>query len=397
MSSPKLVTRTFALTIGAVLAYFVAVGMSADLIGRFVEDELGGNGLHIGLATASFSLVAIISRPMIARLAGRIGLGRTIVLGAAVGATGLLLSGQAHSVWMLIGLRAVNGVGEGCVFVGGLAIASRQAPDDRQAEAASVFSTAVFGGIASGPIIADAFIKGHDPHFALAFAVAALWCLVCCALATRLPALGRGERVAGHVGFIHRAALGPGAIMASGIFTVAGFTTFVATRAKDLGMGGAGPVLAMYGVLCLLIRLFGAKLPDRLGVRRAAPFALVMLAIGSATMALVDKPLGLFVGAAGMAFGASLLSPPLMAAVIATVPDSERTPALASMSAFFELGSIVGGIVLGVVAGLAEERGAFAAGALVAIGGLLATRTVLREHRDRELAALHVVPEPSAV
>jgi hypothetical protein len=48
------------------------------------------------------------------------------------------------------------------------------------------------------------------------------------------------------------------------------------------------------------------------------------------------------------------------------------------------------------VASFADERGAFAGGAVVAIGGLLATRAVLREHRLRELSALSLAARPSA-
>lgn len=375
MARGRLVTRSFALATAATFAYFVAVGMSIALLSRFIEEELGGNGFHIGLATACFAGVAIIARPSIARVSGRIGLGPAMVLGSAIGTVCLLLTGFVGSVWLLLPLRAVNGVAEATIFVGGLAIISRQAPPHRQAEAASFYSVAVFGGLTVGPLLGEAVLG--DDRFAAAFCVAGACSAVCGVIAMSLPrSIGRAEGAGARGPLVHRAAVGPGAVLAFGIAAMTGFIAFVPTRATDLGMAGAAPIFALYGILCLAVRIFAARLPDRMGATRTTAASLSALAVGLAVAAVLDSPLGLYLGATGVALGLSLLYPALMAVTVASVADAERTAALATFSAFFELGSMTGGLVLGGVVALTDERGAFAGGAALALVGLLVVRPI---------------------
>lgn len=384
MARPRLVTRTFALATTAAFAYFVAVGMSVALVSRFIEDELGGNGFHIGLATACFAAVAILARPFIARVGSRIGLARMMVGGSTIGAVGLALTGFAPSVWAVLPLRAVNGVAEATVFVGGLAIISRQAPPDRQAEAASFFSVAVFGGLTVGPLLGEVALG--DDRFALAFCLAAVSCAASAAIATTVPrSIGRGEVAPRGRSLIHRAAVRPGLVLASGIAAMTGFMAFLPTKASELGMAGAGPVFATYGVLCAVIRVAGARLPARWGLPRTTTTSLVTLAGGLGIAAALDSPFGLYAAAVGIAVGLSLLYPTLMAATVGASPDSERTAALATFTAFFETGTVVGGLALGGIAALTDERGAFAGGAVAAIGGLVFVRALARDTRGRVL------------
>lgn len=59
------------------------------------------------------------------------------------------------------------------------------------------------------------------------------------------------------------------------------------------------------------------------------------------------------------------------ASVIDAVPESERAVAVGSFTAFFEIGSVAGGLILGTVAEFYGKRGRFAVAAVIAIGGLV--------------------------
>ena len=58
--------------------------------------------------------------------------------------------------------------------------------------------------------------------------------------------------------------------------TALGFSAFVPLYVTHLGLSGSGVVFAEYAFAVLAVRIFGARLPDRLGSRRGASMALVL-------------------------------------------------------------------------------------------------------------------------
>jgi hypothetical protein len=202
-------------------------------------------------------------------------------------------------------------------------------------------------------------------------------------VAAALIALGAPNRVAGVVtapvdgearGF-HRAALLPGLVLACGIGGFAAFNAFLPTHAEALGMPASVPFL-VYSVLCLSLRFVGARLPERLGLGNALMAALVGISGGLLLLALLDHPSGVYLGTAVLAFGMALLYPSLMAFAVNSVTEPERARVLASFTMFFEVGTVVGGLLLGSVARFGGEQGAFAGGAILAASGIW----VLRQH-----------------
>ncbi len=111
---------------------------------------------------------------------------------------------------------------------------------------------------------------------------------------------------------MHPAGVLPGAVLASAILGLAGFATFVPLYALEIGLSGSRLVFGFFSVIVLTIRLFGARIPDLLGARRAGRIALVTNTAGFLVMALWAEPVGLFVGTALFSAGQSLVFPALM-------------------------------------------------------------------------------------
>ena len=79
----------------------------------------------------------------------------------------------------------------------------------------------------------------------------------------------------------------------------------------------------------------------------------------------------MFVGAAILAIGGSLLYPALMVAAVDGVPANERAQAMSTFTMFFELSGGIGGPVLGVVAWMSGTTvAAFYGAAVLAATGL---------------------------
>src|SRR3546814_11797624 len=73
---------------------------------------------------------------------------------------------------------------------------------------------------------------------------------------------------------LHPAALGPGVILLLGLIPFTGFAAFLAVYGPEIGLHDTGAVFFAYAGMILAIRVFGAKLPDRLGWQRASTIAL---------------------------------------------------------------------------------------------------------------------------
>lgn len=398
VTSDRLITGPFVMVTGAVFAFFVYVGVLVPILPTYVEDELRGGELGIGLAISSFAVAAIAARPLIGRLIERVGSRAVMIGGGLVAAGAGALYGFAHDLPSLLFLRGVTGVGEAALFVAAATLVADLSPAHRQAEASSYFSVAVYAGLGVGPLLGDALVDRGD--FRLAFAAAAVMAAGAAALSVAVPApgavraVGHSAVAAGDSSFVHRAALGPGVVLAFGMGAHVTFTAFLPDHARSLGLAGAGEVFAVYSAVCLVLRIVAARVPERLGPRRAVTFALVTLGAGLALLAAVAQPWALWVATLGIGAGSSFMYPSLMALTINRAPEAERPRAIASFTMFFEIGTATGGLVLGALADSFGKRAGFALAVVVCALGVWWLRTFVVPRRP---AAAPSTPAPAPV
>ena len=84
-------------------------------------------------------------------------------------------------------------------------------------------------------------------------------------------------------------------MLACGIAAFAVFSAFLPEHARDVGFAGSGALFAAYSVVCLVLRFAGARLPERLGARRAVTIAFVALAVALGGLALFPAAWALWV------------------------------------------------------------------------------------------------------
>ena len=247
------------------------------------------------------------------------------------------------------------------MFVATATMINDLAPEGRTGEAVSLYSLAIWGGLAAGPVLGELILDGD--RFDAVWIAAGI-----SALAAGVAAVGsretRPEQAAPsdetvRRSVIHPAARGPGTVLLLGMIGFAGFATFVPLYARELGLAGAGAVFALNAVIVIAIRLIGRTIPDRFGPRRAGIVSGAFLIAGFATIALLHSTAGLFAGTAIVSCGQALAFPALMLYVVARAPAAERSSAVGSFTACADLGFAIGAIGLGVVADAAGYRGVF--------------------------------------
>jgi len=374
----RMVTGRFLIVTLATFCYFLSLGSLLPTIPKYVEDVLGGNGFDVGLVVGAFAVSAAIVRPWAGRLGDRYG--RRVLLSGGALLVGVVTFAYTlvDAVPGLVGLRLITGLGEACVFIGAATATQDMAPSHRRGEAASYFSVALYCGLALGPALGE-YLARTSGGYDRVWEVAALTALLAALLGLGTPT-HHAVPTEKPKTLLHRAALGPGFVLMLGLIPFTGFAAFLAIYGPDIGLDDTAPVFFFYAGAVLLIRIFGAKLPDRLGWQLASTIALIAVGSGALVLALWASVIAVWVSAACLALGMSLLYPALFSAALDDVPDHERSQAVGTFSLFFDLSQGVGAPILGVVVALTGERAAFLVAAMIAGAGFWAQHRLRRAH-----------------
>jgi MFS family permease len=412
-SGDRLISVPFVVVTAAALAFFTYIGILVPLVPLYIEGPLGAAELGVGLNVAFFAVAAIAARPVLGRVADRRGRRFVIILGALTAATGGSLLGQVDSLVPLLFLRSLTGVGEAAVFVGAATLIADLSPRDRRAEGASYFSVAVFTGLGLGPILGEHVLA--DTQFERAFLTGGAFALLAASVALFAPsrvvspddadrpgaasgAASDAVRYTGWRRLVHPAAVLPGLVLACAVGGLTTFLVFVPEYSRSIGLATSGGLFLTYSLVSLVIRIFGAKLPERLGPRRSVTIALSLIATGLTVVALVPAAWALWVAAALIGLGVAFNYPSLMALTVNRVRDDERAVAVSSFTMFFEVGTEASGLVVGAFAQVFGKQIGFFGGVVFCLLGLwvLRTRVVPADAPDAGPTAL-AAPRPRFV
>jgi MFS family permease len=374
MSPPRarLLSLHFVLVVSSGLCYFTALAMLTPVLPDYIEKSLGHGSIAVGIGVGAFAVGAILLRP----LAGRIGdtMGRRVLIigGALIVSLSTATYGLVHALWFLVFARIASGFGEAGFFVGAATMITDLSPVERRGEAVSYWSVAVYGGLSLGPVLGSV-LHGND-HYGSVWAVSAALSMLAALIGLLTVEVARDRPAERPKHLLHRAAIPPGSVLFLGLISLAGFTAFVPLYVDDLNVS-AGVIFAIYGVLILVVRIFGARVPDQLGGRLTASLALALIALGTAVMALWATVAGLVIGTIVFASGMSLMYPALLLLALHGVSDGERASVVGTFSSFFDASQGLGAFICGIVVAIAgSDRGAFTAGALCALAGLFVLR-----------------------
>jgi MFS family permease len=362
----SLITPTFISLAIATLVFFIAGGIVLPIVPQFAEKQLRLSPAEVGIAIAMFSVASLVVRPVVGWSTDRFGRRRGLLGGAAVSVVALVLHLAASSLGLLVVARALFGVGEAFFFVAALAAASDLAPPDRRGEAISFFSLSLYLGLAIGPLIGETAlgIGSYPAVWLVAAGIAAVGLVLAWFMPETLPATRSAERAR----FFHPAGIVPGVLIFLGVFGMAGFLAFVPVYVDDVGLAASVP-LGIYAGIVVVLRIVGARLPDRFGAVRLSGSALLATAAGLAIIGSVPTAVGLIVGTATMAVGVAFTFPALMALAVARVEPNERGTVVGTASLFLDLAFGAAPVALGSIAGVTGYGPTFLVSAVLAALG----------------------------
>ncbi|MEV4292942.1 MFS transporter [Nonomuraea bangladeshensis] len=356
---------------------FLSLGLLIPAIPAHVTGVLGQGPAAVGGCLAVTAVCAVLARPLAGRLADR----RSRRFAAATGAALLALTSGAvpwtDGVPSFLACRAVAGVGEALTYVG---LAAAASDHDRPGAALNGFSVAVNAGLLAGAPIAAAVaaLAGPRAVWAASAAVAGLAFAACLFLTGArdgrdgAAAGGRdgrdgaaaGERRRSGAG-VHRAGLVPGLAYWASVWGYTAFSAFLPLHLAALG-GGSGPHFLVYGCVLLAVRVGGHRALARAPARGTATAALLLTAAGLVMFVAWPTVGGALCATAVLAAGQALGLPAFLTMAVTGVPARQRGSAVATTTAFFDLGFLSAALALGAVAQSHGLSQGFAVAACVA-------------------------------
>ena len=243
----------------------------------YVRGPLDGGDIAVGAVMSAAVLVAALAQPLLGRRADRRGRRGLLVGGPIFSSRAfVVLFSVADAPLGLFGLRTAAEIGQAAAVIGAITVVNDLAPDARRGEAYSIYSLSSWAGVGLGPVLGDLVLRAGS--YNAVWLVSGGLALAGAVLAFALPETRRPEQQQRRASarFLNRSALLPGSILACEMFALAALMVFSALYARQLGMAGAGLVLLTNAAVLVSIRIFGRRLPDRLGVRRATTIGVLL-------------------------------------------------------------------------------------------------------------------------
>jgi len=212
-------------------------------------------------------------------------------------------------------------------------------------------------------------VAGFRELFLTAAGFAVVTLFLCLPLPERRPKLKPGQSPKGFWKIVIQRDLLPIWWMIGSFSTVlTGYFVFIRRYVDDTGFGSVGLFFSTYVAVAILERVFLGWLPDRVGRMRVLYPSLGILVIGFFILAgagswasLGILVIGFFILAgagswAGVAIagafcgaGHGFIFPILTSLLVDRAPDTDRGSAMSFFTALFDVGTLIGGPVLGAI------------------------------------------------
>lgn len=349
---------------------------------------LGASKTQVGLLFSVGTGVSMVMRPLVGGWIDRYGYRPVMLPGALVLVATLLVLPTAGPPGLLIALMAGLGGGNGLVSTGAGALAAQASPPSRRGEALGIYYVATSLAFAIGPPLGFALYAagGMRRCFLGAAAIGVGIALLISSLRETTPRTGSDQRFR----WLSRRALPAAATVVAVNIGYSSIYAFLPLYAIASGLdGNLGWFYALFSVCIIAGRLTLSRLSDRIGRARVVIPAVSATILSYLVLALPPRVPTLAVAAVLLGAGVAVFYPTLLALLVDRTPEAERGSAIGTLSGAFDLGSVVGSMLVGVTV----ERISYAAGFHVAAGGAL-LGLVFFVIAERRLAGRAVLPRP---
>jgi MFS family permease len=366
-----LFTRRFVLAWIANLAQEMAWSLFVQFPGFLLG--LGAGEVEIGLLVGLTAFSSVVVRPWVGRAMDVYGRPPVIIAGNLlnVGVLALYLTVATLGPWIYV-VQILHGVAAALLFTSLFTYGADQVPAARRTEGLALFGVSGLLPIALGGLLGD-FILARGTFDALFITALGFGAL---ALVLSIPLKDErestGEPPHRFMQSLTSRDLLPlwwlGLVFA---IALTAYFTFIKTFVVETGIGSVGAFFAAYSGIAIALRLFGASLPDRVGTTRVLYPALGSMTVGLLTLSLAHSPTAVIIAGFLCGAGHAYIFPIMLSMVVTTAPTEDRGSAVAIFTGLLDLGTLIGGPILGAAIRYGSYPIMFAAAAAWTLVGSL--------------------------
>jgi MFS family permease len=371
--------RSFWLLFGSTLA----LNFSANLFVLYPLQlvEFGAGASTIGAIIGVWSLASLAARPAAGPLIDRVGRRSAAARLLALDTLVIVLYTRIDSLgWHIYAVRGLHGAVEGTARVALFALLYDFLPRGREGRAMATFSLCGMGPASVAPLFGEVLISrfGFGAFFAaIIAATAASALLVSMIPADAAPRSAPGDSAIPASSKTYLELLFDSRLMPLWIvallfaLSISSRLSFVAPFAYQRGISQVGTYFAIYAAIGIVVRIFGKRVMDWLGLESTLAPSMTLLALGIALIGATGHFGMLDVAGAIGGLGHGYLYPVLSAMVIARTDLGSTGRSSSIYQSLYDIGAMVGPYGLGAIAGAAGYAPMFViSGALALIGAI---------------------------
>jgi len=338
--------------------------------------DLGASDTQIGLIYGATAVASIAMRPLLGTVMDRYGRRPVILFGNVLNIVFVLLYLTVSTLgpWVYA-VRIGHGVAEAMLFSALFTYGTDVIPKSRRTEGIALFGVSGLLPIGVAGIVGDFVlsIAGFRELFLTAAGFAVITLVLSLPLPERRPALKPGESPHGFWKVVVQRDLLPIWWMIGSFSTVlTGYLVFIRRYVDDTGFGSVGLFFSTYVAVAILERVFLGWLPDRVGRMRVLYPSLGILVVGFLVLAGAGSWVGVAIAGAFCGAGHGFIFPILTALLVDRAPETDRGSAMSFFTALFDVGTLIGGPLLGAIIDNAGWGPMYvAAGAALAVAAVI--------------------------
>lgn len=339
----------------------VSVNMLGTALPLYVQ-ELGADKSIAGMVMGTFTIAALICRPIYGNLADTKGRKIVLMIGISILIISIFGLTVTTSVMMILALRGVMGVGFSGFSTAGGTIAADVLPESKISEGIGYYGISFNIATAFGPQLALIIIAmmGYNSVFYLGI----ITCVLGLVLAStfnyekkaKLAAIQEGQEIIERpktkfsIKNAFEKTAYPGSITQFFLAMPMGFAmTFIPTFGITMGIEGVGAYFTVFALTLLATRLFIGKIADRYGSSKVI-FPGIILVLGGLVVLFFTTTLMQVLVAGGLiGFGYGCINPTMNAFILKVSPVDRRGSANATYYAAFDGGSGSGSVFGGMI------------------------------------------------
>lgn len=308
--------------------------------------ELGIDESQLGLIIGSFTLSAVVARPIIGGLLDRYGRRFFIIAGLIVFAISMFLYNWASGILLLFLLRILHGFGWAISTTAIGTSITDVIPDRRRGEGMGWYGMSMTVSMAIGPIIGVWMVQSYSFQNLILIAFCLSISAILIALVTNVPLLRSDNK--GNIVYFDKSILPISVAIFFLALTYGGITTFIPLFAESIHVN-AGTFFLIYAIALTFTRPVAGKLADRYNEGSIIIPSLLITIAALLLLSLSNGLLGVIVSAILYGIGFGSAQPTLQAAILNLVSPTKKGVANASFFTAMDLGIGLGSILLGLV------------------------------------------------